>query len=251
MFIGMPILYEYNSLEENIKLAKNLGLDFVELNLNFDYCRQEMEQGIAAELLKKYELMGTLHFYDEADFATYPEIVKAYFGLLKKYIKLGKNYLKNINIHLNVGPIVTIAGVKNYLYEKEYDTYIERLTKNLKKVETYCKKYNIQMVLENVVAPKFIVRTFSDLAKKGFVFNYDAGHDNNDDYHIRDIHENLIFKEMHIHDGNGKTCHLAIGDGEMDIKYFKDIAIKNDAFVVIEVKSSKDLIKSIPIYKSI
>ena len=43
MKVGMPILFEFNTIEENLKLAKELGLDFVELNLNFSYCRKEME----------------------------------------------------------------------------------------------------------------------------------------------------------------------------------------------------------------
>ena len=43
MKLGMPILFEYNSIEENINLAKELNLDFIELNLNFGYCRYELE----------------------------------------------------------------------------------------------------------------------------------------------------------------------------------------------------------------
>lgn len=40
--LGLPILYEYDNLEDNFKLAKKLGLDFVEMNLNFGYCRKEI-----------------------------------------------------------------------------------------------------------------------------------------------------------------------------------------------------------------
>ena len=35
MKVGMPILFEFNTIEENLKLAKELGLDFVELNLRY------------------------------------------------------------------------------------------------------------------------------------------------------------------------------------------------------------------------
>lgn len=35
MKIGMPILYEFDSLEENFAFAARGGFDFVELNLNF------------------------------------------------------------------------------------------------------------------------------------------------------------------------------------------------------------------------
>ena len=37
MKLGMPQLYEFDTIEENLALAKKLGLDFVELNLNFGY----------------------------------------------------------------------------------------------------------------------------------------------------------------------------------------------------------------------
>ena len=70
MKLGMPQLFEYDKIEENLILAKELNLDFIELNLNFSYCRKEMEEGKLADLLKKYQMEATLHFYDEADFAS-------------------------------------------------------------------------------------------------------------------------------------------------------------------------------------
>ena len=150
MKIGMPILYEYDSLEENFILAKELGLDFVELNLNFAYCRKEMEKGNVEELLKKYNLEATLHFYDEGDLASYDEVVDAYLLLLDKYAKLGKNYIKNVNIHNCEGPVVTIAGIKNYIYDKDYDSYQEKMSRNLKKTKRILNQYGINMTLENV-----------------------------------------------------------------------------------------------------
>ena len=64
ILLGMPQLYEYDNIEDNLKLAKELGLDFIELNLNFGYCRKEMEQGTVKALLEKYGIRATLHFYD-------------------------------------------------------------------------------------------------------------------------------------------------------------------------------------------
>ena len=75
--LGMPQLYEYDCIEDNLKLAKKLGLDFIELNLNFGYCRKEMEAGTVKALLDKYGIKATLHFYDEADLASYDEVVEA------------------------------------------------------------------------------------------------------------------------------------------------------------------------------
>lgn len=249
----MPQLYEYDTIEDNLILAKELGLDFIELNLNFAYCRREMQEGKVAELLIKYNLEATLHFYDEADFASYDEVVEAYLGLLEQYAQLGKGYIKNINVHNIVGPIVTISGIKNYIYEKEYKEYIQRFVHNLECADEICKKNDIQLVIENTSIAEYMRNTYKDLYNKGFKFTFDIGHDDNDKdmlYHI--IEETpLEFREFHIHDGNRKTCHLTLGEGSIDIAKFKRMAMKHNAYVVLEVKQKSDLIKSVPYFKSL
>ena len=254
MLLGMPQLYEFDTIEENLILCKNLGLDFVELNLNFGYCRAEMEAKTVCDLLKKYNLQATLHFYDEADFGSYDEVVEAYLILLDRYASLGKGYIKQINVHNIPGPVVTISGVKNYIYEKEYDVYIKRLINNFKRAEEICKRNDINMVIENTDnIPAYMKRTYKDLYDNGFRFCYDIGHDGLSYDIIYEINEelNLPFDEFHIHDGTRKKCHLALGDGEIDIKKFKDLAIMNNAFVVLEVKQKSDLLVSVPIFNKL
>lgn len=252
MKLGMPILYEYNSIKENILLAKRLNLDFIELNLNFGYCRSDLEnEKIINELLKE-DIFYTIHFYDEADFGIYDEVVDAYIKLLDKYLSFSKKLnIKLLNVHLNEGPVVTISGVKNYIYEKEYNEYIKRLINNLKKVEELANKYNIKLVIENVKIPSFLEKTYLDLNNQGFNFNYDIGHDYTDKSVLKKLNEenDFNFLEFHIHDAQCKKCHLAIGDGEMDLAYYKNLA--KDAYVVLEVKSSDDLIKSVEKFKKI
>lgn len=252
MKIGMPILFEYNSIRENIKLAEDLNFDFIELNLNFDYCQKELEnKKELLNLVKSSDLEYTLHFYDEADFASYDEVCKAYLKLLKKYLKLAKGInIKLVNIHLNVGPIVTISGVKNYLYEKEYDVYIERLIRNLNKVKKICDKYNVQMVLENTICPSFIKKTYQDLKEK-FTFNYDIGHDYRNDSNLKDMFLNDGFKlnEFHFHDSTKSKDHLCLGTGEMDLIAYKNMI--DNQYVVLELKSSEDLELSIEYFKKL
>lgn len=253
MKLGMPQLFEYDTIEENFVLAKKLGLDFIELNLNFSCCQKEMEQGTILNMLKKYNLEATLHFYDEADFGGNDEVVEAYMKLLKKYATLGKEYLKIINIHNNSGPVVTISGIKYYIYDKEYDSYIKRLINNLKKAEKICNDNGSKMVIENTIIPDYMQKTYFNLIEKGFKFNYDIGHDYNDGDKLYQINKakNLLFDEFHIHDGNRKTCHLALGDGNIKLKEFKDMAIKSNAYVVLEVKQKDDLRKSVSIFKEL
>lgn len=252
MKLGMPILYEFDSIEENILLAKKLELDFIELNLNFDYCRKALEHNSKIKkLLLENNLQVTLHFYDEADFGGYDEVVDAYIKLLKKYLSLASSLgVKLVNVHINEGPVVTISGEKNYMYEKEYNSYIKRFTNNLKKVQTICNKYGALLVLENVYTPKFILNTYEDLMKEKFYFNYDIGHDAIDGFHILKLVEknpDMNFLEFHIHDANKKSCHLDISKGNLDIKKYKEMA--KDAYVVLEVKSSEELISSVPKFK--
>lgn len=251
MKLGMPQLYEYDTIEENLILCKELGLDFIELNLNFGYCRKEMELNTVADLLKKYNVEATLHFYDEADFGSYDEVVDAYISLLEKYAKLGKGYIKQINVHNIAGPVVTISGVKNYIYEKEYDVYIKRLIKNFKRAEAICNENGINMVIENTDnIPQYMKRTYKDLYDNNFRFCYDIGHDCLSYDIIKEINDeyNLGFDEFHIHDGNRKKCHLSLGDGEIDIKFFKKMAVKHNAYVVLEVKQKSDLVVSVPFF---
>lgn len=254
MKLGMPQLYEFDTIEENLILAKELNLDFVELNLNFGYCRSQMENNSILPLLQKYNLEATLHFYDEADFGSYDEVVEAYTTLLQRYAKLGKGYIKQINMHLIPGPVVTISGVKNYIYEKEYDVYINRLIKNFKKAEAICKENGINMVIENTDnIPSYMKRVYKDLYDNGFRFCYDIGHDGLSYDIIYEINSelNLPFDEFHIHDGTRKKCHLTLGEGEIDIKKFKDLAIKNNSYVVLEVKQKSDLLVSVPYFNEI
>lgn len=252
MKLGMPILFEYDSLIDNVKLAKELGYDFIELNLNFNYCRNELENIDVIEYLKESNLEFTVHFFDEFDAASYDEVVDAYIDILRKYLESSKDLnIKLLNIHLNEGPIVTISGNKNYLYEKEYSFYIERLIKNLNKIKELIDSYGIKLVLENVKTPKFIQKTYSDLLNQGFKFNYDIGHDYTDNNYLYSNIGLFItnIDEFHFHDSLNSKCHLAIGDGNMDLKYYKSFI--NNQYVVLEVKSSDELIKSIKKFNEI
>jgi len=254
MKLGMPQLYEFDTIEENLILAKELDLDFVELNLNFGYCRSEMEAKTIAELLKKYNMEATLHFYDEADLGSYDEVVAAYLTLLDRYAKLGKGYIKQINMHMIPGPVVTISGVKNYIYEKEYDVYINRLITNFKKAEKICNDNGINMVIENTDnIPAYMKGVYKDLYNNGFRFCYDIGHDSLSYDIVYEVNSelNLPFDEFHIHDGTRKKCHLTLGEGEIDIKKFKELAIKNNAYVVLEVKQKGDLLASVPFFNNL
>ncbi|MGM9669832.1 MAG: sugar phosphate isomerase/epimerase family protein [Faecousia sp.] len=255
MKLGMPLLYEYGSIAENLRLARELALDFVELNLNFGYCRREMEAGTVQPLLERYGIRATLHFYDEADLGSYPEVVDAYMTLLERYCRAGRGYVESVNLHLCPGPVVTIAGEKHYIYDKEYDDYIVRLLENLHRAERICRDNGMDMVVENTdYLPPFTRGAYRAMCAEGFRFCYDIGHDHTGGDVLDEIRREvpLQFREFHFHDGkDGKKCHLALGEGEIDLKKFKALAASSDAWVNLEVKQSADLRSSVPYFRAL
>ena len=99
----------------------------------------------------------------------------------------------------------------------------------------------------------FVKKIYVELLNQGFRFCYDIGHDHLCHDMIWKINEenNLPFDEFHVHDAKDrKTCHLELGQGELDITKFKKLAEKNNAYVVLEVKQESDVINSVKAFKN-
>ena len=240
--LGMPTIIDFSSVDKNIEFAIENGYEFIELNLNLPY----VQDYINSKKIPSNELKYTLHFFDEADFGLYDEVSDAYILLLDKYLKNSYTYIKQVNVHLNVGPIVTVSGKKNYIYKINYELYITRLKRNLIKVKKLCEKYNVSLVLENIVSLDFIKNTIEDL-EDTFSFTYDIGHDYTSGNSLNEYFSNNLenFKEMHFHDSTKSKCHLELGTGELDVRKIYDLVKNKINYIVIEVKSKNDLINSI------
>jgi sugar phosphate isomerase/epimerase len=252
----MPALYEFNSVEENIALAKELKLDFIELNLNFSYCRKAiLNIEYLDNLLKENQLDATLHFFDEADFGSYDEIRNQYITMFEETLKEASKSprIKQINVHLNYGPLVTITGKKYYIYEKEYNEFFPRLVDSLRRLKDITSSYNIGLVIENVALPPFLQNTYLALNSLGFNFCFDIGHDFVDHGHLFELskHNDFNFHEFHIHNSDSFKNHLPLNQGIININYYKRLALTHDAYIVIEVKNVNDLKTSVPIFKNI
>ena len=240
--LGLPTLIEFNSVSENIEFALKNNFEFIELNLNLPY----VQQYILSNNNPTNRLKYTLHFFDEADFGLYDEVADAYIALLEKYLSKCYTYVKQVNIHLNLGPVVTISGIKNYIYNIYYNDYIIRLENNLSKVLNICNKFNVSLVLENIESKDFIINTIKDL-ETNYHFTYDIGHDYTSGNNLYEYFINNIdkYREVHFHDSTTSRCHLALGDGEITIKSFYNLIRSKIEYILLEVKSSDDLIKSI------
>ena len=111
MKYGMPTLVECKTLDECVKLAASLGLDFVEINTSFpEYVFGNFDTDRACELAESHGVFYTIHA-DEAlnPFDFNPKVSKVYFEIMKDTIKIAKEIkAKAINLHLQKGIYVTL-----------------------------------------------------------------------------------------------------------------------------------------------
>lgn len=259
MKIGMPALFGFSRLEDNFALAEALGFDFIELNFNFSYCRREIASGALEALSGKYGKGLTLHFFDEGDFGTYEEVAESYFSLLKRYLPpAAAGGVKTLVAHLQKGPVVTVGGVRNYVYEGEFDEYISRLRGMLSRAERFCRECGVTLALENSETVPYMERVYEALAEDGFSFVFDIGHDEMCRNLPRSIFERRNFsgvREFHIHDvraqGGAKADHVSLGEGVVDVAYYKRIAERTGADCLLELKSAEDLRRSVAYFRAL
>jgi sugar phosphate isomerase/epimerase len=249
MRVGMPVLMEHNTVEKNIQLAKELGLDFVELNINIQYCLPSEEfRHELIRLKKKYDIDFTMHYYDMVDISSTSKHYRNY--LYTELSEIGK-YLENIVdkmvIHIEPGAFMTIKSVKNYVYSED-PNYVPRTINTAKTIQEVLETFGISMVLENVPIHPFMEPLYKALHENDFYFCYDIGHDViYNDYLFKSFKEKygLRFKHMHMHNVYNKKDHQKITHGELIIDDYLAFVNDNKIDVVIEVKDEVNLRESV------
>ena len=135
MQFGMPTLIENRTLAENISLCKELGLNFIELNMNFpEYQIDKLENW--EEFFKAAEGNGiyyTIHLDENLNIADFNPLVRdAYLETTRRTIEVAKRMLplKNmfgnpdqpltINMHMHHGIYITLPDKKVQMYDRDF-----------------------------------------------------------------------------------------------------------------------------------
>lgn len=243
----MPTLIELKNFKEQAKLAKALNLDFIEINMTLpEYFSMDVNEVKAVKT--NYNLELSMHLSETLDpFDLDPIIRQARLEQLKTQIKLGQAIgVFRYSMHLSLGVYFKLPNEKVYLYE----TYQEKYLKHVEEFIAIVESYDIQMCIENtgIHQTPFIQAVTEILLKSPhFKLTYDIGHDitnGNVDREFYHRHDNKIV-HYHIHDGNDKTNHLKLYDGEFDIDGVVKKAYEKHADMVIEVKTKEGLMTSI------
>lgn len=263
---GMPTLIENATLMDNIFLCKELGLSFIELNMNFpEYQIDKLEDvSLFYQAADNHEIYYTIHLDENLNIADFNPLVRdAYLETVRRTIEVAKQFvpLKNkygldkqaltINMHMHHGIFITLPERKVQMYERDFPTYME----HFKTFRGFCEKWigdaDIKIAIENTDGFRDYERKAIEylLEAPCFVLTWDIGHSKavgeTDVPYIMDKMERL--KHFHIHDGreNPPKNHLALGDGEIDLLERLNVAAKCDARCVLETKTIEALKKSV------
>ena len=266
MQYGMPTLIENQSLAENISLCKELGLKFIELNMNFpEYQIDQLENWEKFyDLAEKSGIYYTIHLDENLNIADFNPLVReAYLETVKRTIDVAKRMipLKNsygepcqpftINMHMHHGIFITLPDKKVQMYERDFSVYMEYFRFFREACETWIGDADIKIAVENTDGFREYEKRAIEylLDSPYFVLTWDIGHSKA----VKEIDTPFLLehrdalKHFHIHDGkeNPPKNHLALGDGEIDLVQRLEMARQCNARCVLETKTIEALRTSV------
>lgn len=252
MDFGMPYLLEMHAIEECGALANELGLQFVELNANFPDCLVEkLDPAELHRLGCKYGLYFTLHIEEEFNPFTFNSIIRAaWLKSMRHALSIAEALqMPIVNMHFPKGDFITLPDRRVCLY----DYYAEDFKVALSEFRAMCEDAltgtSTRIAIENTNGWKAHEQRAIEYLLESPVFGLtlDIGHshgvDNVDEPFFRHHDARLI--HMHGHDGLGKKNHLALGDGEIDLRERFAWANRRHCRVVLETKTIEALRKSV------
>lgn len=214
------------------KIALKHGFKVVEVFALFDNA-YEILPPIIKQIKDRIGVFDEITFHTPLSFMS----IKA----TQKSIMIGKKLgAKKIIIHPHYSPLA--AGSK------------QSKTKDILELIKFCKKQDLIPCMENLPSesPEFNrPEEFDVLVKKGAYLTVDVGHAVTVNVNPVSFLERFGDKVKHVHLQDNvpgmPDRHLAIGDGELDYMKFmsKLEEMEYDGFVILELLSEEDVIKSL------
>lgn len=242
MDFGMPFLLENRDIEECAALCQRLRLSFVELNANFPAC-----QGLKADTLRglaaRYGIYFTLHVEEECDpFAFNEHVRAAWVNTVRDVINLAKEAgISLLNMHLAKGVYITLPDRRVFLYDSYASVYRQAILSFRQMVDEVVGDSGIRLGIENTngFAPHEQAAVELLLESPVFGLTLDIGHSHgvgDVDIPFYEKHTDRLI-HMHGHDALGRKNHLALGDGEIDLKGRFAWARRCGTRIVLETKT--------------
>ncbi len=266
MHFGMPTLIENHTLKENAILCEELGLRFIELNMNFpEYQVDRLEQtDQLIRIAERYRLYYTIHLDENLNIADFnPLVTRAYLETVRQTILAAKALLPlrdqygdpcqplTLNMHMHHGIYITLPDRKVQMYERDFETYMKSFCAFRSLCEEWIGDSDIMIAVENTDGfREYEQEAIAYLLKSSrFGLTWDIGHSKaiheTDVPFLLDHRDKLI--HFHIHDGTETPPrnHLALGDGEIGLCDRLKLAKERNARCVLETKTIHALKQSV------
>ena len=250
---GMPTLIENRDLEEAVLLCKELGLQFVELNMNFPMYQipQVEETAYLKELAAKNNIYFTIHLDENLNVCDFnPLVADAYLQTVERALKAAHEIgAPLLNMHMNHGINVTLPDRKVRLFGEYREVYLTAIRRFRRMCEDVAGDFGVKVCVENTDGfLDFEKEAIEELLQSDmFALTWDIGHshtcDNVDEAFLMQ-HKGRLY-HFHIHDGLGNKNHQTLGTGEIDLAQRIGIAKECGCRCVVETKTVDALRKSV------
>lgn len=246
---GAPTMVEMETLKQAAEVCHDLGLDFLELNINFpQYLLPRLNPEELRALAEEYGIFYTLHLDDEMSIADFnPYIAQGYCQTVYDAIDLSKKLgIQKLNMHMSRGAKYTLPDRVIYFFEAYEQDYLERIRVFRDECERRIGDCEITICAENTAGFLPFQRRAVELLLESPVFGltFDIGHN----YCAGNMDEDWILahadrlKHFHIHDClAGKQDHRTLGTGVLDVKRYLKQAEKLGCTAVVETKTVESL----------
>ncbi|MBQ3704967.1 MAG: TIM barrel protein [Clostridia bacterium] len=156
-----------------------------------------------------------------------------------------------LNMHMHHGVYITLPERKVQMYERDFETYMQFFSVFRTRCEEWIGGSDLMIAVENTDG-------FRDYEKKAIAYllgspkfglTWDIGHSKA--IHEKDVPFLMAYQErlihFHIHDGTEMPPrnHLALGDGEIDLRARLQLAEEHNARCVLETKTIEALKQSV------
>ena len=164
MQFGMPTLIENRTLEDNVVLCSDLGLRFIELNMNFpEFQTEKLEQtDILMRLAEQNGIYYTIHLDENLNIADFNRLVsEAYLETVQRTIAVAVKLLPLrdrfgdptqpliLNMHMNHGIHITLPDRKVQMYERDFEVYMQSFDLFRSFCEDWIDGRDIMIAIEN------------------------------------------------------------------------------------------------------